>query len=292
MKFDFLEPSTLTEAVSLLARYGSGAKVIAGGTDIIVRIKDKAIRPAYLVSLARIAGLDQISGNGAGVRIGAMATASSLEKSAIIRAHCPIISEAAGQLASGGIRNVATVGGNLCNASPSADTAPALIAAHARAHLIGPDADRELPLEEFFAGPGKSVLGQAELMESLTIPAMPPRTGGVYMKYGMRGSTDLAIVGVAAVVTLDGNNTCRSTRVVLGAVAPTPMRAIEAEDFLKGKIIGEAEIAVAARLAAAAARPISDVRASAEYRRDMVAVFTRRALHEALRRAKEVGGMV
>lgn len=282
MIFDYLEPATIEEAVSLLSKYDGKAKVIAGGTDLVTQIRNKAIKPEYVVDIEGIPGLEHIKcDTKQGLSIGALTTIRALELSNELRQNYPVISQAAGQLGSMAIRNIATVGGNVCNAAPSAETAPSLIGLQAKAKIVGPSGERTVSLEDFFTGPGETVLKRGELLVEIQIPAPSPKTKGVYLKHAIRGSIDLAIVGVAAVMTMEGE-LCRDARIVLGAVAPTPMRAKEAEKILIGKKIDDALIGKAAEAASAKSRPITDVRASAEYRRKMVKVFTKRAVMEAI----------
>lgn len=282
MRFDYLEPRTIQAAVSLLSEYDGEAKVIAGGTDLINLIRTKTIRPRYVVDIGHIPGLDYVryDDNGA-LSIGALTTIRAVEMSAEVKQHHPVISQAAGQMGSMAIRNVGTIGGNLCHASPAADTAPPLIGLGARAKIVGPAGERTVALEDFFTGPGQTVLRRGEMMAEIQVPSMPPHTQGVYLKHAIRGSADLAIVGVAVIAALDGAR-CGKVKIVLGAVAPTPMRARKAEEELEGKEIDEPLIDHAARAASDQSRPITDVRASADYRREMVQVFTRAAIRGAV----------
>jgi carbon-monoxide dehydrogenase medium subunit len=285
MRFNYLEPRTIKEAVSLLVQYQGMAKVIAGGTDLLNQIRLKMIKPDYVVDISYIPGLDYIEYNTQGwLSIGALATIRSLEMSAEIREHHPVISQAASLMGSMAIRNVGTIGGNLCHASPSAETAPSLIGLGASVKLVGTDGERTVALENFFRGPGQTALQTGELMVEIRVPPMPSNTKGIYLKHTTRGNVNPAIVGVAAIVAMGGKR-CIDIKLVLGAVAPTPIRVKKAEEILKGEVIDDALIAKAARAASAESSPISDVRASAEYRKDMVKVFTRHALkkcHEVI----------
>lgn len=282
MRFDYLEPSSVQEAISLLSRHDGKARIIAGGTDLLVQIRSKKIQAEYVVDVGNLAGLDYIDYDArGGLKIGALTTVRTVEKSPVLRETCPVLSQAAGQLASRAIRNVATIGGNLCNAAPSAENAPGLIALGAQVKIVGPDGERVVLLEDFFLGPGKTVLKTGELLTEIQVPPLASNTTGAYLKHSIRGSIDLAIVGVAAVVTME-NDVCRDVKIVLGAVAPTPLRARAAEEVLRGKRIDSALIDKASAVASGEALPISDVRGSAEYRREMVKVFTRRAVSEAV----------
>ena len=286
VRFEYLEPNTLEEASSLLLHHGAEAKILAGGTDLLTRLKRRQWRPRYVINLKRIPGLDQIaSENGQGLRIGAFAAIRSLEKSEVVKERFPLLAEASGLLGSVQIRNLATVGGNLCNAAPSADTAPPLIALSASALIFGPGGERVVPLEEFLIGPGTTALRPGEILVGLRVPSLPPGSGGAYIKLSPRGSMDLAIVGGAAVVTLAGE-VCLDCRVVVGAVAPTPLRCIDAEAVLRGNPITPELADRAGEAASAQSRPISDVRASAEYRKEMVRVIAKRAVLQAAERAQ------
>lgn len=282
MKFEYLEAKSIKEAVSLIAKYDGRAKVIAGGTDLIVQMRRGMVKPEYVINIGRIKELDYINYDKEGLKIGALTTIRSLEKSEIFNQDHLVISKAAGQLASIGVRNIATVGGNLCNASPSADMAPSLIGLGAQVKIAGLKSTRKVLLEDFFKGPGITILGNGEMLVEIQVPKVAPKTGAAYLKYGIRGSIDLAIVGVAVVIMLGKRGECQDAKIVLGAVAPTPMRAKKAEEILKGKKIDQELIEESGRMASEEARPISDVRATAEYRKEMVKVFTRNAVKEAL----------
>ena len=281
MGFDYLEPQTIQEAVSLLTKYDGKAKVIAGGTDLMNLIRTKMIRAEYVVDIEHVPGLDYVRYDDKGaLTIGALTTIRALELSAELKEHHPVISQAAGQLGSMAIRNMGTIRGNLCHASPAADTAPSLIGLGATVKIVGPAGKRTVALEDFFTGPGQTVLQRGEMAVEIQVPSMPRHTQGVYLKHSIRGTADLAIVGVAVIATLDGER-CQNVKIVLGAVAPTPMRARNAEEVLEGKEIDDALIENAAQAAADESRPITDVRASADYRKEMVKVFTRWAIKGA-----------
>lgn len=280
MKFEYLEPSSLEEAVSLLTKHHDKAKIIAGGTDLIVQMRRKLARSQFLIDIKNIDDLSYIhDGNGEGLQIGALTTISALEKSSDLQQQYPIISQAAGVLGCSAIRNMATLGGNLCNAAPSADTAPALIALSSNAKIIGPEGQRLIQLEDFFKGPGESSLKRGELLVEIQVPPSSPESRAVYLKHTLRGTAELAIVGVAVLLTSSpGSDICKDIKIALGAVAPTPIRALNAEKQLIGKRIDSDRIRACAQAAADESLPISDVRASAEYRKAMIKVLTKRAL--------------
>ncbi|MBL8323870.1 MAG: xanthine dehydrogenase family protein subunit M [Rubrivivax sp.] len=282
IRFDYADPTTLADARALLLAYGEAASLMAGGTDLLVEIKEQLRRPRLVVDLKRIAGLDalQVDADGA-LRFGALVTARRLETDARVRRRWPGLHQALAELGSIQVRHRATVVGNICRASPSADTLPPLIADGAVLHVHGTAGDRPVPMEEFFTGPGRTVLKPGEIVLQLRVPPPPPRSGRVYIKHGRRKAMELATVGVAASLALDAAGRVSDACIALGAVAATPMRARRAEAALMGERPSEALWARAGELAMAESRPISNVRASATYRREMVGVLTRRALQRA-----------
>lgn len=287
MRFEYLEPLTVEEAVSALVKYGSRAKVIAGGTDLVIQMRQKAIRPDYIIDIANIPDLDYINyDEKQGLRIGALTTIRSLEKSVEIGQMYPAILHAASHLGTVGVRNLATIGGNLCNAAPSAEMAPALIGLSGRAKIVGPNGKRVVILEDFFTGPRTTVLEKGELLVEIQVPNSLPGTKGVYLKHAIRKRIDLAIVGVAIIIIFEPPvySVCKDIKIVLGAVAPTPMRARNAEAILRGKRMDDSLIDKSAEAASAEARPITDVRASTWYRKEMVKILTRQALRELMPR--------
>ncbi len=286
-RFDFHRPKTIDEAISLLKEFGSDAKLMAGGTDLLIRMSQKVIKPKHIIYLKSIEGLDRVEPRDDGVFIGACATLADVAENSFIRENFLALSNACRLMATTQVRNKGTVVGNLCNAAPSADTAPSLIAMGAKAIIAGGSGRREVPLEEFFAGPGKTVLSSDELVEGIFIPKQPPKSFSVYLKFSHRSMVDIAIVGVGARVIVDGGENCSDVRVVLGAVAPTPMRAKETEDFVRGKAVDEDVANKAGEIASSEAKPITDVRTTEEYRRHIVGVLTKRALLFAYQKAKE-----
>ena len=287
IRFEYAEPRTLREASETLLSNQGGASVLAGGTDLLVEIKEHLRSTRCVVNIKRIPGLDGLSFEpGAGLRFGALATARALEIDADVGCHYPGLQQAVRELGSIQVRNRATVVGNICRASPSADTLPPLITDGATMVIGDGNATREILLEDFFIGPGKTVLRAGELVLAIHVPPPPLRTGRVYIKHGRRKAMELATVGVAVSLTLDAKGVCRQARIALGAVAPTPIRARAAEAVLEGEMISDEIIAQAAKLAMNAGQPISNVRASAGYRREMTCVLTRRALAQALARIK------
>ncbi len=282
--FEYFAPATLEEAVEIMARYDEGVYPVAGGTDLLPKMRYGQITPKVVVNLKRIPGLNEITPQeDGGLRIGALATLTQTAQSPYVRKNYPMVAQIAGKMASVPIRNLATVGGNLCNAAPSADLAPPLIALDAEAVIFGPQGERRVLLEAFFTGPGTTVLERGELLTAVIVPPPDPHARGTYIKHAYREALDIAVVGVAALVRWDSRGSiCRDARIVLGAVAPTPIRAREAEAVLRDAPLTDDRITEAGRLAAQAARPIDDVRGSAWYRRQLVEVLTRRALRSVI----------
>jgi carbon-monoxide dehydrogenase medium subunit len=270
--FAYFAPKTLSEACALLARYGGEARALAGGTDLLLKMKTGRVAPQVVVNIKRIPDLYGRRVN-THLVLGALTTLEEVHGSPIICKRYPALAAAAGTMASAQIRNLATLGGNLCNASPSADLAPILLALDAVAHIVGLNGERRVALDEFFAGPGQTALAPDELLVSIEIP--PPLGPAVYLKHSPREHMDIAVVGVGLALQMrDGR--CESARVALGAVAPTPLRARRAEAELVSGPLTPERIARAAQLAAEEAAPIDDVRGTAGYRRRMVAVLMRR----------------
>ena len=281
-RFEYFEPKTLDDAVFLLGRYNGKADILAGGTDLLVEIKERLRAPDYVVNVKKIPGLDRLAYNARqGLRFGALVTAREIETSPLTAEHYRGLRQAAREIGSIQIRNRATVAGNICRASPSADTLPPLIADGASVRTFGPLGERQVLLEEFFTGPGQTVLKECELVTEIVVPPPGPHTGSVYFKHGRRKAMELATVGVAVSLTRDGD-VCKDIRIVLGAVAPTPIRARQAEAVLRGHKLDEQTIERAGDIAMSESRPINNVRGSADYRREMVRVLTRRAVAQAM----------
>jgi aerobic carbon-monoxide dehydrogenase medium subunit len=281
--FDFYQPATLAEASRLLKDNGPGGRFLAGGTDLVIALKEKGLLPKYLVDLKRVPGLTGIRENGDGsITIGALTTMREIEISSLITNRFPFLAQSAAEVGSIQIRNRATIGGNMANATPSADTAPPLIALNATAKITGLNGERTVTLEEFFKGPGQTVMSAEEVLSEINIPKSHPRLVGEYIKFSPREMMDLAYVGIAVAYHLgDDDRKCHGVRIVLGAVAPTPLRAKHAESALEGQNLTEALAEKVGQIAAEEAKPISDVRSSADYRRAMVGAMTTRAILNA-----------
>jgi carbon-monoxide dehydrogenase medium subunit len=282
--FSYFEPPNIKEAIRILAEQGGQARPLAGGTDLLVRMKRGEITPITLVNLKRISGLAQIKRESEKtISIGALTSISAIENSPLIRSSYPVLAEAAGVLGSRSIRNLGTLGGNIGRASPASDMAPALIVLQARAVMEGLHGKREVEIEKFFLGPGSTILSPGDLITSFFLTERAPHSAAVYLKLGRREGFDRALAGVAVLITrLAKKNEAREARVALAAVAPVPLRAKKTEQVLLSGPLDEDRIKEAARVAAEESSPITDMRASGSYRREMVRVLTFRAVSKAL----------
>ncbi len=286
-RFEYLQARTLPEAIALLGQ-DEGTRIVAGATDFLVRWRQGLWKPRVVLSIQHIPGLDGVDYTPTtGLSLGSLVTIRTLELHPLIQQHYPALSQAATTFAGVQIRNLATVGGNICNASPSGDTLPALVAYGAECLLVGPEGERLVPLESFFMGPGRTALRPAELLVELHLPPPPPHTGALYIKHSPRSAMDISTVGVASMLTLEGQNgICREVRISLGAVAPTVMRARSAEALLRGQRLEAGLIQEAARAASEDARPIDDIRGTARHRRAIVEALTGRTLRSAMQMAQ------
>ena len=281
-RFEYREAGSVEEAVAMLGQYGAEASLLAGGTDLFVEMREDLRHPRILINLKTAQGLDHLSyDDDRGLRIGSLVTTRALETSQVVKQHYPGLWQSVRELGSIQVRNRATLAGNVCRASPSADTLPPLIADRATIKIVGPSGEREIPLEDFFTGPGETVRSVDEVVTEINLPPPPPGSGKAYIKHGRRKAMELATVGVAAALVLE-NGLCRDICIALGAVAPTPIRARRAEAVLNGQAIDDHLIGEAAEQATRESKPISNVRSSADYRRKMVRVLTRRAIGLAL----------
>lgn len=283
--FEVLVARDSHDAVALLAAHAPSAKVLAGGTDLLVDLKSGSRSVDVLVDISRADDLRTIAVTDDGLAIGALVTHSEIMRSPLIRRLAPVLAEAARSIGAVQTRNLGTLGGNLVSAVPSMDSGPALMALDAFVAIAGPDGPRRVPLAEFFAGPRKTCLGPAELVTAVVVPSRNLRKAAAFLKFGLRKGQALALVNVAAALW-SGDGACSEPAIALGAVAPTVIRATTAEAYLTGRPLTEETIAEAGRLAAADAKPISDFRAGADYRRELVCVLTRRALRQAQGRAE------
>ncbi len=278
---DYLRPQTVAEALAAIAQAGGTATVIAGGTDIIGDIKFRGLKPTALININRLEGLRYITEDASGLRIGALTNIQELVGNPIIAKSYTALGDAAERFASLQVRNLATVAGSLGRASPGGDMAPPLMALGASVIAVSPSGEREIDLADFFLGPRRTVLQPGELMREIRIPAPGPRSGSAYARLSYRDVLDLCIVGVASGIKLDAGNRVTSARLALGSVAPRPVRAANVEAFLLGKELTDEVIREAGNVSSQDANPITDQRASAEYRKQMMPVLTRRSLARA-----------
>ena len=284
--FDYQRVYSLQEALDAASASKGASVFMAGGTDLLVQIKEGKRRPQGIIDVKGISEMDGVVITGDECSIGSLTRIRTLERSQSVSEKVPLLAQAAAKLGSVQVRHRATIGGNLCNASPSADTAPALLALEARAEICGKTGPRVIDLDKFFLGPGATVLDDGELLTRLKIPLTRDRQGSVYYKLSIRKAMDLAFVGVAVLLELGGDDQIRKTRIALGAVAPTPIRVPSAEKFLEGIRLSPEAARESAELAARSCEPISDLRASAEYRREMVRELCQQGLLAAYRQAK------
>jgi carbon-monoxide dehydrogenase medium subunit len=280
-KFELLEPTTVEEVCSALQSYDN-ARVIAGGTDLLVNLKKKVFTADTLISLDKVSSLKEISFSPEkGLSLGSAVRIIDVVNSSVAREHFPALATAAGKLGSWQIRNRATLGGNVCSARPAADTIGPLIAYGAVARIAGPKGTREEAIETIYKGPGMTTLGKGEILQAILLKTPQKNSRAVYAKYGIRQAMEIALVSVTVQVNLE-NSTCSSGRIVLGAVAPTYIRCSKTEEFITGKPITEETAEQAGQIASESCAPITDIRASADYRRQLVKVLVKRNLLQAV----------
>ncbi|MEE8472759.1 MAG: xanthine dehydrogenase family protein subunit M [Dehalococcoidia bacterium] len=291
-QFDYAAPQTLKEAVDLLEQARGRALPLAGGTDLIPQIRKAAKQPALLVDIKRIPQMSRLEFvPGKGLHLGAAVTCGSIMRHPQVRDMYPALGQACSQIGSRQVRNRASVGGNVCNGAPSGDSLPPLLVFEATAGITGVSGTRQTTLEELVVGPGRTTLGPSELLVEIVVPLPAAHSTSEYCRLSLREEMDIALVGVAVLLAVEPDTgRCLEARIALGAVAPTPIRVRDAETVLQGRKITERLLDRAADLAAGAATPITDIRASAEYRREMVKVLTRRGLKACLSRLTRQGG--
>jgi len=289
-EFEMFFSRSVEETCALLAEHGRDAQIVAGGTDLFVKMKQRRLVPSVLINIKRISGLDQIRYDASeGLHIGPLTTIQAIRESTLIAERFPVLSEAAGVLGTAQVRNLGTLGGNLGNASPSAEFAPPLLILDASVRCLGRSGERVVPLDGFFVGPGKSALEADEVITDIQVPNPPDRAQLVYLKHSLR-RMDVAMAAAAVFVLLDGD-ICRDVRIALGAVAPTVFRARGAERTLIGKrLTGDSRegelLEEAAQVAVGEARPIDDIRGYAAYRRKVIAMLVRHGLEHVIARVR------
>jgi carbon-monoxide dehydrogenase medium subunit len=312
-KYEYYKPGTVQEAIGLMQKLDGECVYVAGGTDVMVQVAQKKLSPKALISLRNIKELSSrdLTTIGSGV------THRELQKDSTVEKKLSALHDAVCNLGSAQIRNVATIGGNICNAAPSADTACPLLVLDAKAVAVGPKGEREIAIDEFWLGPGKTVLQKEEILKEFRIPSFNGRTASAYIKHTRRNAMDLPIIGIAVRITVDRSDLrckdmlcttapaseilarfgdeelkCEDIRIAMGVVAPRPIRAKKAEDALRGKIISDKSVAAAAETAASEASPRDSVRGEAWYRREMVQVLVQRAIMKSLDRIIRPGETV
>lgn len=287
-QIDYHRPTELREALELLHEFKAGCKIIAGGTDLIPAARRGRVTSSvhlHIIDISAIKDLEYIIKDNDTIRMGPLTRLSEIEVSSLVKEHVPMLAYAASQVGSLQIRNLGTIGGNLCNASPAADTAPPLLAVDAKVNVRSIDNQRLVPLKEFFAGPGETILAPGEILAEVQIPVTEPTAGSCFIKLGRRNAFTLSIVSVATLVKVK-DEVFDEVRIALGAVAPTPIRALKAEEYLIGQKASEEVIDEGARAVTSEVEPISDVRASAEYRKDMSYILAKRAISFSVQQAR------
>ena len=277
--FKYFSPGTIEEAISFYGQHSETSKFVAGGTDVIVKLKEGWMEPDFLISLRKIEEMKELHKNDATkeLSIGATVTHATLEKSLMIRNEYPIIYDAVSNIGSLQVRNVGTIGGNLINAVPSADGAIPLIALDGVALLHGPDGERSADVKDLFLSPYKTILKPGEILKKITIPPQLPRTGSAYIKFGRRAAMELPLIGIGVLLTVEDDlETCTKARIVLGVAAPIPMRAVDAEKYLLGKKISEDVLIEAGKIAADESKVRDSIRGKAWHRKEMIRVQVKR----------------
>ncbi|MCP4172799.1 MAG: xanthine dehydrogenase family protein subunit M [Fuerstiella sp.] len=287
--FEYAAPTQLDEAIRLLAAAGDGTRILAGGTDIIVQLREGLRSADLVVDIKKISELTQLKLSGdKGLHLGASVSCRRIYDDQNIAASYPGLADAVRIIGGWQIQSRASVGGNLCNSSPAADAIPPLIAYSTTAHIAGPGGKRMVPVEEFCTAPGHNILQQGELLVALTLPPQPSSAGSAYQRFIPRNEMDIAVAGAASWVQLDqSGERIEQARIALSAVAPTPVFAVDASEWLKGQVVSEEVFAEAGELAKRVASPIDDMRGTAEYRTHLVGVLTKRTLATACQRARK-----
>lgn len=277
-QFNYFRPNTIEETLRLMRKFGARGKVLVGGTDLISGVRSgKIILPENIIEIGHVKELNFIDNAADIVNVGATTKLSEIMSSPIIKSKVPILAEAISTMASSQIRNMGTIGGNLCNASPAADTAPPLLVLDAKIEVMDIKSKRLVPIDQFFTGPSKTAVGPNEIVTKIQIPTQLPTNRWDFVKLGRRKAFTLSIISIAGLAKII-DNSFQDVKIALGAVAPTPLRAKKAETFLKGKAASEDVIDEASQIVRDEINPISDVRASKEYRREMAYTLTKKML--------------
>lgn len=289
MKVKFLEPQSLQDAIAMAKAEGTSARFIAGGTDLIIQVRKSGVWPETIINLQRVNGIGEIASQGGKFTLGALVTHRQIESEESFLGALVALRESACVVGGHQVRNVATVGGNICNASPAADLVPILLCLDADLTLVGSSGSRTVPLSGFIEGPRKTARATDEVLTAIGFTPPPASFGSAFLKGGRRRAMEISIVAMAGVVSRSANGTMKDVRLAMGAAGPKAIRLTEAEKFLEGKAISRAVLEEAGKLAAAAASPIDDVRASASFRRHLVTVYARRVVEISWNRISEAG---
>ncbi|MDA1127454.1 MAG: xanthine dehydrogenase family protein subunit M [Chloroflexi bacterium] len=284
--FEYHHPTSLDEVFGLLDQYGEDARVMAGGTALVIQMKQRLAQPAHVIGLRRVGSLNSIESTSEGVSIGALCTQRQVQNNPIVAGELPLLADTFRKVATPRIRNMATIGGGLVNGDPNQDPPPALIALGASAVMTSKSGDRVVPVEDLFIDYYETDVQPGEVLTSVLVPRAPTGSGSVYLKFLPRTADDYGTVSVAAVVSQKPDGSCKDVRIVLGSVGVTPIRATQAEDALRGQPLTDENIRAAAALVKDAVDPLEDFRGSAEYKTDMAEVFTRRAIEQAMTSGK------
>ena len=280
--FEYHAPTSLDQVFDLLEQYGDDSRVMAGGTALVIQMKQRLSQPGHVIGMRRVGGLNSIESTPEGLMIGALCTQRQIENSELVAKELPLIADTFRKVATPRIRNMATIGGGLVNGDPNQDPPPSLIALGASAVMTSKRGERVVPLEEFFIDYYETDVQPGEILTSVLVPHAPAGSGSVYLKFLPRTADDYGTVNVASVVSKEPDGTCKDVRIVLGAAGVTPIRATNAEDALRGKPLTDENIRAAAALVKDAVDPLEDFRGSAEYKTDMAEVFARRAVEQAM----------
>lgn len=287
-KFTYHEPKSMGDVIDLLDSYGTRAMVIAGGTDLVLKMKVRKCEPEHVISLRSVPGINEIKSDNGELRIGSMVRHREINRSKLIRDHFSLLADAADNLGSAQVRNLATIGGNICNAAPCADTAGPLLALDAVLLVEGPNGERNISIKDFFLGPSETALSGNEVLKEIIVPELPPGACSRYIKFTRRKAMDLPLLGVGLVlVTDDSGKICNEARVSLTLCAPVPMRATATEKYLVGKTLSSAVWKEAGELAVNESNPRTSFRTTAAYRKKIISVLLPRAADEALRRLNQ-----
>jgi len=280
--FEYHAPTSLDQVFDLLDKYGDDSRVMAGGTALVIQMKQRLSQPGHVIGMRRVGSLNAIESTPEGLRIGALCTQRQIENSELVGKELPLVADTFRKVATPRIRNMATIGGGLVNGDPNQDPPPSLIALGASAVMTSKSGDRVVLLEEFFIDYYETDVQPGEILTSVMVPHAPAGSGSVYLKFLPRTADDYGTVNVAAVVSKEQDGTCKDVRIVLGAAGVTPIRAKDAEDALRGKPLTDENIRAAAVLVKDAVDPLEDFRGSADYKTDMAEVFARRAVEQAM----------